>query len=93
MQYALGFFLQENRYWKKGLTYADLKTDSPYNTYRYPGLPPGPICNPSYESIKAVLTPEVDFDALYFVAESEGRHVFSRTFDEHRRNIRRIRGK
>lgn len=93
VQYALGFFLKENRYWKKGLTYADLKTDSPYNTYRYPGLPPGPICNPSYESIKAVLTPEPDFDALYFVAESEGRHVFSRTFDEHRRNIRRIRGK
>ena len=93
VQYALGFNLKENRYWKKGLTYADLKTDSPYNTYRYGGLPPGPICNPGYESIKAVLTPEPDFDALYFVAESGGRHVFSRTFDEHRRNIKRIRGK
>lgn len=93
VQYALGFFLKENRYWKKGLTYNDLKTDSPYNTYRYRGLPPGPICNPGYESIKAVLQPEPDFDALYFVAESGGRHVFSRTFDEHRRNIRRIRGK
>ena len=93
VQYALGFNLKENRYWKKGLTYADLKIDSPYNTYRYGGLPPGPICNPGYESIKAVLTPEPDFDALYFVAESGGRHVFSRTFDEHRRNIKRIRGK
>ena len=93
VQYALGFNLKENRYWKKGLTYADLKIDSPYNTYRYNGLPPGPICNPGYESIKAVLTPEPDFDALYFVAESGGRHVFSRTFDEHRRHIRRIRGK
>lgn len=93
VQYALGFFMKENRYWKKALTYNDLKTDSPYNTYRYAGLPPGPICNPGYESIKAVLTPQADFDALYFVAESEGRHVFSRTFDEHRRHIRRIRGK
>lgn len=93
VQYALGFFLKENRYWKKGLTYKDLKTDSPYNTYRYNGLPPGPICNPGYESIKAVLTPEPDFEALYFVAESGGRHVFSRTFDEHRRHIKRIRGK
>ncbi len=93
VQYALGFFLKENRYWKRGLTYADLRTDSPYNTYRYNGLPPGPICNPGYESIKAVLTPQPDFDALYFVAESGGRHVFSRTFDEHRRHIRRIRGK
>lgn len=93
VQYALGFFLKENRYWKKGLTYADLKVDSPYNTYRYAGLPPGPICNPGYESIKAVLNPTADFDALYFVAESGGRHVFSRTFDEHRRHIKRIRKK
>ena len=93
VQYALGYNLKENRYWKKGLTYKDLKTDSPYNTYRYGGLPPAPICNPGYESIKAVLQPEPDFEALYFVAESEGRHVFSRTFDEHRRHIRRIRGK
>ena len=93
VQYALGYNLKENRYWKKGLTYKDLKTDSPYNTYRYGRLPPAPICNPGYESIKAVLQPEPDFEALYFVAESEGRHVFSRTFDEHRRHIRRIRGK
>ena len=93
VQYALGFNLQENRYWKKGLTYKDLKTDSPYNTYRYAGLPPGPICNPGYESVKAVLQPETDFDALYFVAETGGRHVFSRTYDEHSRNIKRIRGR
>ena len=93
VQYALGFNFRENRYWKKGLTYKDLKIDSPYNTYRYTGLPPAPICNPGYESIKAVLTPQPGFQALYFVAESGGRHVFSRTFDEHRRHIRRIRGK
>ncbi len=93
VQYALGFNLKENRYWKKGLTYNDLKIKSPYNTYRNEGLPPGPICNPGYESIKGVLNPEPNFEALYFVAETGGRHVFSKTFDEHRRHIKRIRGK
>jgi len=93
VQYALGFNVKENRHWKKGLTYADLKTDSPYNTYRYGGLPPGPICNPGAESVKGVLNPEPDFEALYFVADTGGRHVFSKTFDEHRRHIKRIRGR
>lgn len=93
VQYALGFNLKENRYWKKGLTYRDLKISSPYNTYRNAGLPPGPICNPSRESVLGVLNPEPDFDALYFVADSGGRHVFSKTFDEHRRHIKRIRGR
>ena len=83
VQYALGFNFRENRYWKKGLTYRDLRNKSPYNTYRYNGLPPGPICNPSYESVKAVLNPEPDFDALYFVADNTGRHDFSRTYNEH----------
>ncbi|MBR5151792.1 MAG: endolytic transglycosylase MltG [Elusimicrobiaceae bacterium] len=93
VQYALGFALKENRYWKKGLTYADLKLDSPYNTYRNAGLPPGPICNPGVKSVEAVLNPQSNFDALYFVADNTGRHVFSRTFDEHKRHIKRIRGR
>ncbi len=93
VQYALGFNLKENRYWKKGLTYKDLKIKSPYNTYRNAGLPPGPICNPSRESVLGVLNPEPNFDNLYFVADQGGRHVFSKTFDEHRRHIRRIRGR
>ena len=77
VQYALGYNAKENRYWKKGLTYKDLKTQSPYNTYRNAGLPPGPICNPSYESILGVLNPTPNFDNLYFVADNTGRHVFS----------------
>lgn len=93
VQYALGFALKENRYWKKGLTYKDLKLNSPYNTYRNAGLPPGPICNPSVKSVEAVLTPQPDFDALYFVADNTGRHVFSRTFHEHKQHIKRIRGR
>ena len=83
VQYALGFNFRENRYWKKGLTYKDLRDKSPYNTYRYNGLPPGPIANPSYESIKAVIYPEQDFDAIYFVADNTGRHDFSKTYNEH----------
>lgn len=83
VQYALGFNFRENRYWKKGLTYRDLRNPSPYNTYRHGGLPPGPIANPSYESVKAVLNPQPNFDAIYFVADNTGRHDFSRTYNEH----------
>ena len=93
VQYALGFNEREQRHWKKGLTYRDLKVDSPYNTYRNAGLPPGPICSPSEASVRAVLNPQPDFDALYFVADNTGGHVFSRTFHEHKKNIKRIRGK
>lgn len=92
VQYALGFNLDENRYWKKRLTYKDLRTASPYNTYRNGGIPPGPICNPSYQSVKAVLNPEVN-DYLYFVADNTGGHAFSHTFNEHLANIKRIRGR
>ena len=93
VQYALGFSLKENRYWKKGLTLNDLRTDHPYNTYQNVGLPPGPICNPSAASVKGVLNPETDFEALYFVADSGGYHVFSRTYEEHLAHIKRIRGR
>lgn len=83
VQYALGFNFLENRYWKKGLTYKDLRAPSPYNTYRHNGLPPGPIANPSRESVLAVLNPEPNFNAIYFVADNTGRHDFSRTYNEH----------
>jgi len=56
---------------------------NPYNTYRHPGLPPGPIANPGQASILAVLAP-AHSDYLYFVAKGQGRHAFSRTFAEHR---------
>ncbi|WP_424244274.1 UPF0755 protein [Elusimicrobium posterum] len=92
-QYAVGYFAPEGRWWKKGLTLTDLRMDNPYNTYRYGGIPPGPICNPSAASVAAVLNPEPDFTQYYyFVAENdEGRHVFSKSYDEHVKNIRRIR--
>ncbi len=82
VQYAIGFSEREGRWWKRGLTYADLKIDSPYNTYKYPGLPPGPICSPGYESVFAVLNPAPG-DAIFFVADTTGRHTFTVTYGDH----------
>lgn len=64
----------------------DLEIDSPYNTYKYPGLPPGPICNPGRDSIAAVLDPEVH-NYIYFVADGTGGHVFAQTLAEHEANV------
>jgi len=70
---------------KEKLDENDLKIDSPYNTYLYKDLPPGPICNPGLDSIIAALEPE-EGDYLYFVLGENGRHVFSKTYQEHLRN-------
>ena len=60
----------------------DTKIDSPYNTYKYPGLPLGPICNPGLESIKAALYPK-QTDYWYYLSKPTGETVFSRTLEEH----------
>lgn len=67
---------------KTVVTYADLEIDSPYNTYKYKGLPPGPISSPGIKSIEAAVHPE-SHDYLFFVATGNGAHTFSRTFEEH----------
>ncbi|HZW49959.1 MAG TPA: endolytic transglycosylase MltG [Bacillota bacterium] len=64
------------------LSIADTEIDSPYNTYLYPGLPPGPVANPSAAAIEAVLYPEIS-DYYYFVADTDGTHHFSKTYEEH----------
>ncbi len=69
--------------------YRDLEIDSPYNTYRNRGLPPGPIASPGLASILAVLNP-ADEDYLYFVSKRDGTHQFSRTFNEHVRARRAL---
>ena len=75
---------------KRLLTRSDLRVDSPYNTYKHKGLPPGPIANPGIDSLIAALRPEKT-DYLYFVAIGEGKHHFSKTLSEHNRMIRKIR--
>jgi UPF0755 protein len=73
----------------------DLKIDDPYNTYKYPGLPPGPIANPGKASIEAVINPEEN-DYIFFVADGTGGHAFARTLKEHNANVakwRKIRSK
>ncbi|MDP2674039.1 MAG: endolytic transglycosylase MltG [Dehalococcoidia bacterium] len=78
--------VEEFGYWKTELTKDDLGVDSPYNTYRYGGLPPGPISAPRLDSILAVIHP-ADTNYLYFVAKPDGSHSFAETFEEHQRNI------
>lgn len=75
--------------WRR-LTRGDLDIDSPYNTYRVEGLPPGPINQPTTASIVAALYPTPS-DYLYFVADASGRHYFSRTYRQHLSMIRQIR--
>ncbi len=67
---------------KKVISIADTKIDNPYNTYKYKGLPPGPIANPGLDSIEAALYPK-DTDFLFFALQEDGTHKFSRTYDEH----------
>ncbi len=69
----------------------ELEIDSPYNTYMYPGLPPGPISNFGRSSLEAVLNP-ADVDYLYFVSKNDGTHAFSRTLEEHNRNTALYQG-
>ena len=74
---------------KEIITFDDTKIQSPYNTYQNPGLPPGPIGSPGMSAIKAVLEPEKT-EYLYFVAEKDGHHRFTKTYSEHLRAIREI---
>jgi UPF0755 protein len=68
------------------LTRADLQLDSPYNTYRYAGLPPGPIASPGLASLTATASP-ADVSYLYFVSRNDGTHAFATTLEEHNRNV------
>jgi UPF0755 protein len=64
-----------------------LKSETPFNTYQFEGLPPGPICNPGRASITAVLDPAPGVEDLYFVARGGGRHLFAETYKQHLKNI------
>ncbi len=80
------YALQKAGRWNGNLSRDDLQFDSPYNTYRYGGLPPGPIAAPGRRALEAVVSPAA-VDYLYFVSRNDGTHVFATTLAEHNRNV------
>ncbi|HJU41829.1 MAG TPA: endolytic transglycosylase MltG [Vicinamibacterales bacterium] len=80
------YALQQAGKYTGNLRRDDLQFDSPYNTYRYAGLPPGPIAAPGKASLEAAAKP-ADVDYLYFVSRNDGSHVFASTLEEHNRNV------
>jgi len=84
VQYARGYNHDQNTWWTNPLSLGDLQIDSPYNTYLYPGLPPGPIANPESRALRAVAFP-AQSPYYYFraICDDSGRHTFSETFEEH----------
>ncbi|NOZ27728.1 MAG: endolytic transglycosylase MltG [Chloroflexi bacterium] len=92
VQYAMGYQPDTGQWWKSPVTLEEYSSVvSPYNTYLNPGLPPGPICSPGLSAIEAVIRP-AETDYLYFVATGDGGHVFARTLEEHKANIKRYQG-
>jgi UPF0755 protein len=87
VQYAIGYQLIEKKWWKNPLSGADLQFDSRYNTYVYPGFPPGPISNPALDALQSVVNP-AQTDYFYFRAKCDGSglHLFAITYDEHLNN-------
>lgn len=89
VQYAMGYQAATKQWWKTPVTLEEYaKVDSPYNTYLYAGLPPGPICEPSLASIQATLNPATT-DYFYFVAVGDGTHAFAKTLEEQNQNLQK----
>jgi UPF0755 protein len=85
IQYAKGYDATTGQWWAPVTTDDWQGVDSPYSTYLYPGLPPGPICSPGLSAIQAVLEP-TDTEYLFFLARGDGSHVFAVTYEEHLQN-------
>ena len=86
------YALQQAGRWSGNLTREGLRFDSPYNTYRYAGLPPGPIAAPGRGSLEAAVRP-ASRRYLYFVSRNDGSHVFATTLAEHNRNVQEFQVK
>ncbi len=89
VQYTLGYQPNEKTWWKQKLTVDDLKIDSLYNTYKYKGLPPGPIANPGLSSIKAVVKANENTPYWYYLSDKSGQMHYSKNLEEHNANIKK----
>jgi UPF0755 protein len=76
--------------WGKPILKSEIDSRTSHNTYHFKGLPPTPICNPGLKAMEAVLNP-AKTDDLFFVADGNGRSVFSKTYSEHLKNVRELR--
>lgn len=86
-QYVIGYQPTTKQWWKSPVTMDELTSaKSPYNTYLNPGLPPGPICNPSLASIVGVIEPATT-EYLFFFSKGDGTHAFAKTYEEHQQNM------
>ena len=88
VQYVLGYQENEKTWWKRHLTFDDLKTASLYNTYQYPSLPPTPIANPGLTSLKAAANP-ARTEYLYYISDKTGINHYAKTLEEHNGNIKK----
>jgi UPF0755 protein len=86
LQYMLGYDGTEKTWWRKGITDADKKITSPYNTYKYIGLPPHPIANPGIDAIMAVIYPKTS-SYLYYIHDLKGLPHYAKTIEEHTQNV------
>ena len=94
VQYAMGYQAESGQWWKTPIFLQEYQgVDSPYNTYIYPGVPPGPIASPGEDALRAVLFPE-EHDFYYYVAApgDSGAHAFAETYEEHVENVQRYLG-
>ncbi|HLL61183.1 MAG TPA: endolytic transglycosylase MltG [Candidatus Nitrosocosmicus sp.] len=89
VQYALGYQVQEKRWWKRSTTFEDLEIDSPYNTYKNKGLPPGPISSPGIDALKAVVNADESTPYTFYIHDKNGAIHYARTLDEHNANIKK----
>jgi len=92
VQYAMGYQPDSGLWWKTPVTLEEYENvNSPYNTYLYPDLPPGPIASPGVSSIAAVLQP-AQTTYFFFLGRGDGSHIFANTFGEHEQNIQLYQG-
>jgi len=87
LQYILGYQANEKSWWKKSITDEDKNIDSPFNTYKHPGLPPEPICNPSLSSIKAIINADENTPYWYYLTDKNGVMHYAVTLQEHEANV------